>query len=419
MRCLAIALLIVVIPGLADAQGWVMVRPPAEAEAPERHPLSEWSQIEPFASASECSLKIWSMWEVFAQADRKHGTDTWRWILTAPMSTLPDKARAPATWRWLRCVPFDAPSDRPPEGRALSGMFLMMPRRGSTALPESWQALEAFDTPRACQRAVAGVLRLLPADLPPDHSALRTRCVPAAWFSVWRLFGVSGPPPAPPSGPTVEELDRLFSPALGSGFVISRAGHLLTAAHVVEDCREVRARSPRGGSFVASVLARDRSNDLALLRLEAPVSSVAIFRKDRDIRQGESVVTVGFPFPGLLASTASVTTGILSALAGPRDDTRYLQVTASVQIGSSGGPLLDRAGHVIGIVVGKLDALRVGQATGDLPENVSFALRASIARIFLDTNGVAYEADSSSRQADVPEIVERAKLFTVPVECWR
>jgi S1-C subfamily serine protease len=77
------------------------------------------------------------------------------------------------------------------------------------------------------------------------------------------------------------------------------------------------------------------------------------------IRSGEGVVAVGFPLRGLLASTANVTTGSVSALAGPRDATRYLPITAPVQPGNSGGPLLDPSGNVIGVVVGKLDALTV------------------------------------------------------------
>ena len=80
-----------------------------------------------------------------------------------------------------------------------------------------------------------------------------------------------------------------------------------------------------------------------------------------------SVVAVGFPLLGLLASEANVTTGTVSALAGIGDNPRFLQVTVPVQPGSSGGPLLDLQGRVVGVVVGKLDALRVASVTGDIP----------------------------------------------------
>ena len=101
-----------------------------------------------------------------------------------------------------------------------------------------------------------------------------------------------------------------------------------------------------------------------------------------------SVVAVGFPLPGLLASEANVTTGIVSALAGIGDDTRFLQMTVPVQPGNSGGPLLDLEGRVVGVVVGKLDAVKVASVTGDIPQNVNFAIKAGVLRSFLDASAV-------------------------------
>jgi S1-C subfamily serine protease len=69
-------------------------------------------------------------------------------------------------------------------------------------------------------------------------------------------------------------------------------------------------------------------------------------------------------------------------------DSRLLQISAPVQPGNSGGPLLDASANVIGVVVSKLDALRVAKATGDIPQNVNFALNANVLRAFLDANDV-------------------------------
>src|SRR5262249_24660616 len=77
--------------------------------------------------------------------------------------------------------------------------------------------------------------------------------------------------------------------------------------------------------------------------------------------------------------------GNVSALAGLRDDSRYLQISAPVQPGNSGGPLLDTSGHVIGIVTGELNAARVAKFTGDIPQNVNFGLKAEVAKTFLDS----------------------------------
>jgi S1-C subfamily serine protease len=80
----------------------------------------------------------------------------------------------------------------------------------------------------------------------------------------------------------------------------------------------------------------------------------------------------------------------VSALAGLGDDTRFLQISAPVQPGNSGGPLFDASGHLIGIVTGKLDVMRLAPFLGDIPQNVNFALKAEVVRIFLDSKGIAY-----------------------------
>jgi S1-C subfamily serine protease len=96
--------------------------------------------------------------------------------------------------------------------------------------------------------------------------------------------------------------------------------------------------------------------DLALLKADPP-SSIATFRGGPAPKLGDSVLAFGFPLPGLLSSEGNVSTGILSAMSGLRNDVRFVQISTPVQPGNSGGPLLDSSGHVIGIVVAKLDAL--------------------------------------------------------------
>lgn len=211
----------------------------------------------------------------------------------------------------------------------------------------------------------------------------------------------------------------------GTGFAVSDDGQIVTNHHVVAECAEVRVRPAGQDAMAGAVVARDAGNDLALLK--APVRlPVAAIRDDGGIRAGDSVVAVGFPLPGLLASEANVTTGTVSALAGIGNDTRFLQMTVPVQPGSSGGPLLDLEGRVVGVVVGKLDALEVASLTGDIPQNVNFAIKAGVVRSFLDATGISYEAQKDPA-ADVsypiplsPAVVgAEAKAFTVLVECWK
>lgn len=213
--------------------------------------------------------------------------------------------------------------------------------------------------------------------------------------------------------PTRRPLER---ESTGSGFRVSGQGHVLTNAHVVRECTEVRI--PPGG--VVEVMAREGSSDLALLRAPAGTArAVAKFRQGRGIRPGASVVVMGYPLRGLLASEANVSTGAVSALAGPGDDRRLIQITAPIQPGNSGGPVLDAAGNVVGVVVAKLDAIRIARSTGDIPQNVNFAVSAGTARAFLDGEGVPYETAPSDNTMEPVEVAAAARKFTVLVECWK
>ena len=210
----------------------------------------------------------------------------------------------------------------------------------------------------------------------------------------------------------------------GTGFVVSTTGQIVTNNHVIQGCAAVRVRSAAQQTVDARVMAAEADVDLALLSApDLRVTQVASFRTGRGVRPGDDVVVLGFPLfgAGIVAEAdAIVTTGTVSALAGPRDDRRILQMTAPVQPGNSGGPLLDAAGNIIGVVVAKLDALVVADAIGDIPQNVNFAIHASSAQVFLDAHGVDYRtADSGTRMAGAAAVAANARGFTVLVECFK
>lgn len=115
----------------------------------------------------------------------------------------------------------------------------------------------------------------------------------------------------------------------------------------------------------------------------------------------------------------NLTTGSVSSTTGVGGDARYLQITAPVQPGNSGGPLLDSDGAVVGVVVAKLDAMAVARATGDIPQNVNFAIKSAIARSFLSIHDITYSESGQHKNKNRVMIGAEAQRHTVLLECWQ
>ena len=200
----------------------------------------------------------------------------------------------------------------------------------------------------------------------------------------------------------------------GTGFVISANGHIVTNQHVVDRCvGDIHGNLSGEPPINLRVVSTDETNDLALL--QAPTSSfkeIATIR-DRAIHPGDAVVAIGYPFHGLLTSDFTVTTGIVSSLSGVLNDTRYLQISAAIQPGNSGGPLLDSAGQVVGMVAAKLNALKFAKATGDMPENINFAIKTGALRDFLDNSVVSYQTSETKTELKTADIARNARAYTL------
>jgi S1-C subfamily serine protease len=200
----------------------------------------------------------------------------------------------------------------------------------------------------------------------------------------------------------------------GTGFYVTAAGHLVTNAHVVEECRQVTLAN----GVMLTIVDVDRDADLALLGSTGAASSMPLaLRQGRGIRLAENIIVAGYPLAGLLSSGLNVTTGTVSALAGLGDDGRQIQITAPVQPGNSGGPLLDQSGNVVGVVVSKLDAVALASVIGDIPQNVNFAVSLGTLQAFLDANSIDYQTRPSTAQKTNADVAEVARESTVQIKC--
>ncbi len=200
----------------------------------------------------------------------------------------------------------------------------------------------------------------------------------------------------------------------GSGFYINTLGSVMTNAHVVEGCRRLSV-----GGRVASLVATDQQLDLAVINVDGglPGDGEVLSFATKPVRLNADVTVAGYPLNGFL-QTINVTRGSVSALKGMQDDITELQITAPVQAGNSGGPISDRYGQVIGVVVAKMNSLYVADATGDLPQNVNFGVRGSIARIFAEANGISYSQTDRTDVLAPEDLAELLQKATVLVECF-
>ena len=136
--------------------------------------------------------------------------------------------------------------------------------------------------------------------------------------------------------------------SLGSGFIISEDGYLLTNNHVVENAEEIIVRLSDRRELVAELIGSDPSSDLALLKIEADGLPVARLGDSEQLRVGEWVLAIGSPF----GFEHSVTAGIVSAKGRALPNETYvpfIQTDVAINPGNSGGPLFNLNGEVIGI----------------------------------------------------------------------
>jgi len=170
------------------------------------------------------------------------------------------------------------------------------------------------------------------------------------------------------------------------------------------------------GDFEAATLvARDPTNDLALLKVNAKPARVGALRFGA--RLGENVEAFGYPLTDVLASSGNFTLGNVTALAGLGDDSRFYQVSAPIQPGNSGGPLLDENGNLIGIVSSKLNFLSEIKNAGDIPQNVNFAIKASVAANFLQDNSIRFQIGEATQAMKAPDLADEAKALSAYIEC--
>ncbi|TVT85194.1 trypsin-like peptidase domain-containing protein [Pseudomonas sp. H3(2019)] len=213
-----------------------------------------------------------------------------------------------------------------------------------------------------------------------------------------RRMGITIDDAHPARRPYSGDSPRNRGSATGTGFAVS-PNHVMTCAHVIEEMQELHISS-FAGRFCAEVVVVDRRNDMALLRIQdcPPLSPVVFKEGGGSCALGESVIVLGFPMAGLAGGGVHVTQGGVSGLFGLHNDASLLQFTAAIQPGSSGSPLFDTSGAVIGMV------------TSTLPDaqNMNFAVKSGLLMAFLDACHVSPPNSPTGRIFSTAEMAREA-----------
>jgi S1-C subfamily serine protease len=171
--------------------------------------------------------------------------------------------------------------------------------------------------------------------------------------------------------------------ASGSGFFVTEDGFFLTNHHVVRDATRIILRTD-AGNFPAQLVAADKANDVALLKVEGVFKPLPL-AASRDVKLGDTVFTIGFPNVQMQGTSPKLTDGKISSLVGLEDDPRFFQVNVAIQPGNSGGALINERGNVIGIITQRMTESVAYQKTGALPQAVNFAVKSAYALALLDS----------------------------------
>jgi S1-C subfamily serine protease len=174
--------------------------------------------------------------------------------------------------------------------------------------------------------------------------------------------------------------------------------------------------SCNGKDYAASVIQKDPANDIAVLRVVNAPDGASLSLADSKL--GANVFTMGFPHPDLQGVDVKFTTGSISGLTGPQNTPLYYQISVPLQSGNFGGPLFDEKGNLVGMVAAKLDSLVTLAATGDLPQNVNYAIKADYLRPLLKTvDGISIEP-AQAKETDLLSLIDELKKSVVMIKVY-
>ena len=206
--------------------------------------------------------------------------------------------------------------------------------------------------------------------------------------------------------PNIDD-NEVVAAASGTGFFVSRSGHIITNHHVIDGCKTVKV-SFQGNQTEGKILAVDKMNDLAIVKAAiTPTKVYTVSNEDASLL--EDIIIAGYPLGKKVSAAIKTSKGSVTALAGYGDNFSEFQTDAALNRGNSGGPILNQKGNVVGVAVAAY-----GKKEG--VESFNFGIKASTLKTFASSNGLKFlppnNRDLSNK--DLGQLITNATIY---LEC--
>jgi S1-C subfamily serine protease len=212
---------------------------------------------------------------------------------------------------------------------------------------------------------------------------------------------------------------RVVKFSTGTGFFVNEQGYLLTNFHVVQPCKQFTVYG-ENATTQAQAIAVDTQHDLALLKAAFPVAEVGIFSEEAEgLSDDDPLTVIGYPGKAWKKREPVVRQASFIRYGGPNKEKHLLQFSDSVALGNSGGPLLDSAGNVAGVIVAKSTMYKLDLVTRTAEEvgKSDVAINLNTVWGFLNAAKTTFTKSDASQPLSQDQIVSKAKRFIVNVRC--
>ena len=191
----------------------------------------------------------------------------------------------------------------------------------------------------------------------------------------------------------------------GSAFFVTQRGHIITNYHVVKGCKSNPIIKYKNKDIDTKIIAKDQLLDLALLKADL-TNTKYVTLSNKQPKKLQRIIASGYPFGKYISDDLKFTSGIVSSLKGPNDDSTLVQVDAALNPGNSGGPIVDEES-------GRLVAVAVMGMKKNISEAQNFGIKTSSVKNFLDANQIKTPSSFGAfRSIDVAKLLEESTLYT-------